>query len=49
MVGFHTRPDGAQVLRFVPDQIRELRNRLFVETSALGPEISVLPEEGGSP
>lgn len=49
MVGFHTRPDGAQVLRFVPDQIRELRNRLFVETSALGPDIYVRPEEGEAP
>ncbi len=49
MVGFHTRPDGAQVLRFVPDQIRELRNRLFVETSALGPEIVSPSVEGGSP
>lgn len=43
MVGFHTRPDGAQVLRFVPDQIRVLRNQLFVETSALGPDIDTLP------
>jgi LCP family protein required for cell wall assembly len=49
MVGFYTRPDGAQVLRFVPDQIRILRNQLFVDTSALGPEIFVLPEEGDTP
>ncbi len=45
MVGFHTRPDGAQVLRYVPDQIRVLRNQLFVETSALGPDIYAIPEE----
>jgi LCP family protein required for cell wall assembly len=37
MVGFYTRPDGAQVLRAVPDAIRELRDRLFVDTSAIGP------------
>ena len=49
MVGFHTRPDGAQVLRFIPDQIRELRNQLFVETSALGPDVYVRPEEGITP
>ncbi|HEY44099.1 MAG TPA: LCP family protein [Anaerolineae bacterium] len=37
MVGFYTRPNGAQVLRPVPDQIRLLRNYIFVETSAFGP------------
>lgn len=37
MVGFYTRPDGAQVLRPVPDAIRELRDRLFVDTSAIVP------------
>ncbi len=37
MVGFYTRPNGAQVLRPVPDQIRQLRNTIFVETSAFGP------------
>jgi LCP family protein required for cell wall assembly len=37
MVGFHTRPDGAQVLRPVPDQIRALRDDIFVDTSAIGP------------
>jgi LCP family protein required for cell wall assembly len=37
MVGFYTRPTGAQVLRPVPDQIRQLRNYIFVETSAFGP------------
>ncbi|TFH32604.1 MAG: LytR family transcriptional regulator [Anaerolineales bacterium] len=49
MVGFYTRPDGAQVLRFVPDQIRILRDQLFSETSALGPEISVTSQEGYTP
>jgi len=37
MVGFYTRPNGAQVLRAVPDAIRALRDELFVETSAFGP------------
>lgn len=44
MVGFHTRPDGAQVLRAVPDRIRELRDRIFTDTSAFGPTIpSIIP------
>jgi LCP family protein required for cell wall assembly len=46
MVGFYTRPDGAQVLRPVPDQIRVLRDQIFVNSSALGP--SVTPIEGAS-
>jgi LCP family protein required for cell wall assembly len=37
MVGFYTRPDGAQVLRAVPDQIRLLRDQLFADTSAIAP------------
>lgn len=49
MVGFYTRPDGAQVLRFVPDQIRILRNDIFVETSAFGPTLPELPEGGYAP
>lgn len=36
MVGFYTRPDGAQVLRAVTDEIRKLRDELFVDTSAIG-------------
>lgn len=39
MVGFYTRPDGAQVLRLVPDQIRILRDQIFVDTSAIGPTV----------
>ncbi|MCJ7569364.1 MAG: LCP family protein [Anaerolineales bacterium] len=49
MVGFYTRPDGAQVLRFVPDQIRILRDKIFVETSALNPTIPELPDGGYTP
>jgi LCP family protein required for cell wall assembly len=49
MVGFYTRPDGAQVLRFVPDQIRILRDDIFVETSAFGPTLPELPEGGYAP
>jgi LCP family protein required for cell wall assembly len=37
MVGFHTQPDGAAVLRPVPDQIRILRDEIFTDTSAFGP------------
>jgi LCP family protein required for cell wall assembly len=37
MVGFHTLPDGQQVVRPVPDQIRILRDQLFTDTSAIGP------------
>jgi len=37
MVGFHTLPDGQQVLRAVPDQIRILRDQLFTETGGIGP------------
>lgn len=49
MVGFYTRPDGAQVLRYVPDQIRILRDQLFTNTSALSPEIYGTPQEGYTP
>jgi LCP family protein required for cell wall assembly len=44
MVGFYTRPDGASVLRAVPDQIRILRDQIFTDTSALGPSIPGAPE-----
>lgn len=43
MVGFYTRPDGAQVLRPVPDAIRSLRDRIFTETSAFGPSVPLTP------
>jgi LCP family protein required for cell wall assembly len=39
MVGFYTRPDGAQVLRAVTEQIRILRDQIFSETSAFGPSV----------
>jgi LCP family protein required for cell wall assembly len=39
MVGFYTRPDGANVLRPIPDQIRILRDSIFTDTSALGPDV----------
>ena len=45
MVGFHTRPDGAQVLRPVPSEIRAMRDKIFVESSALGPDVSGISEE----
>ena len=37
MVGFHTLPNGQQVIRPVPDQIRLLRDQLFTATSAIAP------------
>lgn len=45
MVGFYTTATGAQVLRPVPDQIRELRDEVFVQGSAVGapPEAIVAP------
>lgn len=43
MVGFYTRPDGAQVLRAVTDAIRALRDEIFTNTSAFGPSIEVAP------
>ncbi len=39
MIAFHIRPDGANVLRAVPDQIRILRDEIFVDTSGFGPLI----------
>jgi LCP family protein required for cell wall assembly len=49
MVGFYTRPDGANVLRPVPDQIRLLRDQIFTETSGFGPDINYSPSEDSSP
>jgi LCP family protein required for cell wall assembly len=49
MVGFYTLPEGANVLRPVPDQIRLLRDEIFAFTSALGPDISALTNAAGTP
>ncbi len=46
MIAFHVRPDGANVLRAVPDQIRIMRDEIFVDTSGFGPFI--LANEDGS-
>jgi LCP family protein required for cell wall assembly len=43
MVGFYTRPDGAAVLRPVPDQIRILRDQLFAATSGYAPNAGLAP------
>lgn len=48
MVGFYTRPDGAAVLRPVPDQIRALRDQIFVDSSALSPDPAAV-ESAGQP
>jgi polyisoprenyl-teichoic acid--peptidoglycan teichoic acid transferase len=42
MVGFYTRPDGAKVLSGVPDEIRRMRDELFVATSGFGPSSSLV-------
>lgn len=41
MVLLETLPDGEQVLRPLPDQIRLLRDEIFTMTSAVGPSVSV--------
>jgi LCP family protein required for cell wall assembly len=41
MVRYYTRPDGAQVLGPVPDQIRLLRDQIFTATSGYGPWASL--------
>jgi LCP family protein required for cell wall assembly len=40
MVSLVTLPDGAQVLKPAPDQIRMLRDEIFTMSSAIGPSIS---------
>jgi LCP family protein required for cell wall assembly len=47
MVGFHILPDGANVLRPVPDQIRILRDKIFTNTGGLGPSIDGITGGGG--
>lgn len=39
MVTFVTLPDGAQVLRPVPDKIRQLRDEIFTTTGPIGPAL----------
>jgi len=45
MVGFATLPDGRQILRAIPNQIRILRDELFISTSSMRPaaEFNMLP------
>lgn len=46
-VTLETLPDGAQVLKPVPDKVRELRDQIFTNTSAVGPSVSTDdPAEG---
>ena len=47
-VRFYTRPDGAQVLGQVPDNIRAMRDQIFVDSSAINPDISRITEAGAS-
>ncbi len=39
-VTLETLSDGAQVLKPVPDKIRELRDQIFTNTSAVGPSVT---------
>jgi LCP family protein required for cell wall assembly len=41
MVLFEVLPDGAEVLKPVPDRIRELRDEIFTNTSAIAPSVPV--------
>jgi hypothetical protein len=41
MVLLENLPDGAQVLKPVPDRIRELRDEIFTNTSAIAPSVPV--------
>jgi LCP family protein required for cell wall assembly len=47
MVIFQKLPDGAEVLKPVPDRIRQLRDEIFTYTSAVGPSVPLeAPAEG---
>jgi len=47
MVLFQNLPDGAEVLKPVPDRIRQLRDEIFTVTSAVGPSVEAEdPAEG---
>jgi len=46
MIGFATLPDGRQVLRAVPDQIRILRDELFIDTGSMRPAAEVQAGSG---
>ena len=45
MVIFQMLPDGAEVLKPVPDRIRELRDEIFTNTGAIGPSLPVENED----
>ncbi len=48
MVAFYTLPDGRQVLRPVTDQIRILRDQLFIDSGSIRPAAELLQESGAS-
>jgi len=48
MVAFYTLPDGRQVLRPVTDQIRILRDQLFIDSGSIRPAAELLQESGDS-
>jgi LCP family protein required for cell wall assembly len=45
MVIFQKLPDGAEVLKPVPDRIRQLRDEIFTATSAVGPSVPIEEED----
>ncbi|HSR47053.1 MAG TPA: LCP family protein [Anaerolineales bacterium] len=48
MVLLQTLPDGAQVLKPVPDRIRQLRDEIFTYTSAVGPSVETTDPATGA-
>jgi LCP family protein required for cell wall assembly len=45
MVTLETLPDGAQVLKPIPERIRELRDTVFTDTGAIAPSVAVAAED----
>jgi LCP family protein required for cell wall assembly len=48
MVLLETHPDGSQVLKPVPDAIRQLRDRVFTGAGAISPSVQLNPPEGAA-
>ena len=48
MVLLETHPDGSQVLKPVPDAIRQLRDQVFTGAGAISPSVAVDPPEGAA-
>lgn len=48
MVLLETHPDGSQVLKPVPDAIRQLRDQVFTGTGAISPSVEIDPPDGAA-